>query len=571
MPERAFVEFPGVLSIVRCTVTWTHGVSPNVFTLTVAPQEPIAGGGTLTLRWGETVIQFPDCRVDSASFRFDGTGRIVEFQLLDRRWKWAFPIIDGQWNLRADDGTIIARVPAARGIALDNTEITPQDAARECFTALGEHNVDVSALPNDARPLLEWDHKLAAQALVELCEQFNCRVMLGLDNRPRVVALGEGAALPDGPLIDVQSAVDPPERPDSILMATAPWRAQGDYELEAVVETNEQVVVSLTAAVAMGIVPPGGWADVDPLWGLAGVPDVEGNAPNRVKQSAFRWYRIKTPIAVPFFGNLDNLDYVLPIEPTQCDVRFDGARKRQRPAVVYGRFFFDEWNLGEQVNSVSNAALLQPLTDANQTTLVRTSWQLDTERGIVIFSEPVTKLDANNKIAAADLRLRVALSVRVKETRGWNRYARELPLPGQQFDTGPMTIMADDLVPCVSARYGPNFVIQGLQFNTPRLDAELDQRLLAAAKAFETHNPQAASYVGFQRIDLDGAIQAVEWSTGPGGSFTRVSRNQELDSRNTVGYRIRRQTERAAELARNPLLRGAEQDRKRAIRRGGAV
>ncbi len=563
---QAVVEFPGADQVLALEATWSHGVVPNVFTLTVAPQAPLAGGGTLRLRWGDIQIEFPDCRVDSSSFQLDGSGSVVQFQILDRRWKWQFPIISGHWNLRTDDGGIVARVPANRGIAIDNTEITPQDAARLLFAALGEANADVAALPNDARPTLEWEQQSAAQALADLCELFNCRVMLGLDNRAKIVALGEGAALPDGPLVDLQAAVDPPERPDALMMVTAPWRSQVDFILEPVVETADHRVLTLAAAEAAGLAPDGGWDEID-LWGGAALDGADNPAPpDRIKQTIFRWYRIQVPATVPWFPRIDTLDYVLPLEPTQVDTRNEGPRKYQRPAVVYGRYFMDDWraDLGHNVAAVS------PLTDLDQRPVCRQAWSLDLERGIVQFSEPVIVLDANNKPAPADLRLRIGVSVRTAQTRQWNRYARIRELPGQQFGTAPQVILAEDLVPTVVPIYGAGFQIVGFRFNTPTLDAEMDKRLDAAAKAFEPHDPSGGRYVGFLRLDLDGAIQGMHWSMGPQGTFTVVSRNQDLGARNTVGYRIRRQFERARELARNPLLRGPEQERKRAIRRGGA-
>ena len=61
------------------------------------------------------------------------------------------------------------------------TEKKPQALATLCLQAMGEDDYDVSALPNDARPEIDWSYQNPAEALQQLCDKLGCRVTYVVD------------------------------------------------------------------------------------------------------------------------------------------------------------------------------------------------------------------------------------------------------------------------------------------------------------------------------------------------------------------------------------------------------
>ena len=80
-----------------------------------------------------------------ASARLNEDGLVWQVSLLDRRWKWAFGQVWGEFNIR-DDGELLVSA----------FERTPQELAEYLLIAAGESLYDVSQLPNDTRPHVEW-------------------------------------------------------------------------------------------------------------------------------------------------------------------------------------------------------------------------------------------------------------------------------------------------------------------------------------------------------------------------------------------------------------------------------
>lgn len=105
---------------------------------------------------------------------------------------------------------------------------SPQQLAKLCLDALGETNYDVSELPDTARPYVHWDEVRPAEALARLCDQFGCRVVLGVDDRVYVRQVGVGQPLDRTDGRTVSEGINAPELPDKIVIRTAPVaRADG--------------------------------------------------------------------------------------------------------------------------------------------------------------------------------------------------------------------------------------------------------------------------------------------------------------------------------------------------------
>src|SRR5262245_12515727 len=101
--------FPGITHLHSVSMSCRHGIAPSVAVLEIVPQADFdTETGTLVLAYDGIEIEFPDCKVDRASFARNGQGMIWRLQILDRRWRWRFGQISGRYNERREDGSLRA-------------------------------------------------------------------------------------------------------------------------------------------------------------------------------------------------------------------------------------------------------------------------------------------------------------------------------------------------------------------------------------------------------------------------------------------------------------------------------
>lgn len=225
LPPMGRFLFPGLNSVLGATMTLAHGTAPSFIVCRITPQNNFTvPQGTAQFVYGnEPPITFPDCKIDIASLDVGTGGQVWTLRIADRRWKWAFGEITGRYNLVKPNGRI----------DLD-TEKSPQDLAKLLLKEMGEVRFDVSQLPNETRPYVEWASDNPAEMLNRLVEPLGCRVVLGLDNRVRICLLGTGANLPTTRIMGGGFGFDPPEKPDAIKVVCAPTQFQARIVLEAV-------------------------------------------------------------------------------------------------------------------------------------------------------------------------------------------------------------------------------------------------------------------------------------------------------------------------------------------------
>jgi hypothetical protein len=428
--KHGLATFPGIVAIVEGSIDVTVGGTPSVATLTIAPQANFVSIiGTLVFWDGDTRIEWPDAKVDSNSFERNAQGLIWRLSIYDRRWKWQATggggCISLGLNLRGEDNKLIKE-----------TELSPQQAADWCLRALGESNYDVSQLPNDDRPELIWDNALPSAALEELCDQFGCYVVLGLDNRVRICKVGEGAYLPETPDIMTNSlSLSISHIPKRIVIVCAPDRFQGDFLLEAVGIENDKLG-TLKLIKDLSYMAYIDWEDEC---------EYLANLKTRklARQSLFRYYRVKFPLTfVPgytdYHGNKNaqiTYPWQVKFEDTQVETIAEDsglpvAQRRKKPAQV-GGIFWDEDD-GGVTNSMAGTDVApyqtNPLETDDDEEYVEASsnnpWRLGREGvmgldHLVIFSKPMymnaasTALQATGKLlmAPASLCLRTACTI----------------------------------------------------------------------------------------------------------------------------------------------------------------
>jgi hypothetical protein len=509
MPAIPLLSFPGVSLVRSWSFTLSRGVTPSVALVEIAPQYDLpAEIGALVIEFDGVTLEFPDCALDSATVRRDRSGMIVSLAILDRRWAWRFGQITGRYNLRDEAGRLDS-----------DTEQSPRELAALLFAAMGEAAGDASFLPDDARPMVDWVYANPADALQNLAEDLGCAVVLGLDGAITLQPLGEGVDLPEtGTERTRNFGIDPPTRPDSLLLVCGPTRYETMFRLEAVGQEPTGEIVPIDD---LSYAPAAGWAN-EAWLGFANIADANSRA--KARQMVYRWYRIKCTAPsnadgqfaiAGYEGEIAELRQLLPLEPqrvsTYSDV--DGTLRPEPPEIsgVYWDRALDGRNVPTQRR-------------------YRGSFTVDVERGIVKFAEPV--MQVNPSAAAgfleAELYLTIGHTVQDLERHVADRYTTERALAGESAGTGPAVIRRDDLTRTVITNYDSRNNPTDATENTADLDNEIAVQLDAAESDFETRVTDFVEYAGIVPISPDGAIAQVQWSATEAGAITRASRNSEF-------------------------------------------
>jgi hypothetical protein len=553
MPLHGLAYFPGIQQIISASISFTHGITPSMATLEIAPQRNFTAQiGTLRFFDGQTTIEFKNCALDTNTFERDDRGFVWKLSVHDRRWKWTQSggggAQCGYQNLRKDDNTIIA-----------STKTGLRDLVKACLDNMEEEGYDVSSIPNDVYPQVTWDFALPAQALASLCEEAGFYVVLGLDDRVRICKIGNGNNLPITPDVTHNSlALTIPTGPDEIRIVCGPDRFQADLELEAVgIEDDSRGTIKPIDQLTYK--PAGGWSGKTTSFKevLGNGSEAEIRRWNLAQQSVWKWYRIKLPITVPGYVDASGKKdasitemWQLKLEDEQVATT-NGKDEKERgnlPAVVYGEWF--KGLDGSYNNTPSRHNDLQSSVES-------ISWSLDKKNGVVKFSEPVYANDDDHidlgelYPVSAILWLRTAFTLLDEKTGSPVRsYYKQRT--GNNLGTMPRYEIINDLVvwhlPEYDHLYGDS--IKKITDNWKDVQKECQVYWLQIAKQYQSYTPQTVHYNGLKRINLDGAIQHITLNVSDSGATTVVSRNNE-QFRKVKSFNERRLTDKLKELLRD--------------------
>lgn len=532
-------SFPGIQQVVSATYTLSHGIQPGVCTVEMAPQAGgIATGGTLRFLFGSVELAFPDCRVDFATARYSEAGLIVSVAIFDRRWKWAFGEVSGEFNTRDGKGAM-------------KNEKTPSELARKCLDAIGE-TADLSALPSEPRPPISWTLENPMRALAGLCDELGCRIVMNLDGSIAIRRAGIGGLLPTGGLIEQQAEANPPERPDTIRVIGAPTVVQVRIALEAVGKDKDGSIKRIDA---LSYKPTGGWGyESETFDNVANGDSARPNqSPRRLAiATVFRWYRVKESavqaLRIPEIEPIDALARILPLEREMVETYTDDGVEKPVPAGVYGVYWIG--NIGQPINSVKGEASYR----------YRGDFDVDTELGIIRFAKPVRKWDGTSQLIEAELYADIAFQVRDVDGAP-ARYRFDHPMPGQPSGTRPYIVRQtgqDDATgkrAALQRRWwrnedGTETSFADLANARDGIEVKARHYALGAIARF-TPTPKATGrYAGLIPINPDGAIHQVTWTVGEQGATTEASLNFE-SSPVVVPYERRRFEERLVDLLKN--------------------
>lgn len=593
--------FPGIDTILSGNFALTPGFKPSVCTLTIIPQPKASLRiGDLTLAYGGQKITFRDCTVDDVQAMRDASGRSVwQVKILDRRWRWANGgRISGYYNVHRP---LMYRKETE---LVPGTEKSPRDLAKLCLEAMGEKNFDLSKMPNDARPEVEWDAMKPAEALAQLCDSLQCILAPGLDDRFTIYRVGDGKLLPINQyLLSGALEVNPPEQPEEIAVVTSPVMWQADLLLRAVgLDVDWKIKPINELSYTPTIDKEKGWAYADPEF--FGVKDIVARA--LAKRSVWLWYQVMEPIqiydgkeCVPLTISDDELIWdvqrILPLLDHQLlDMVAQGipeevkpsevmGRSEPRPAAVYGKFYDPS---GESLrNDLERYERLKKLAEAGGVPptmrFYEAGFSIDARLGLIQFSQPVYRLTdmkagkeglANKGKTPAELYLRVAFHLRDKTTRGWVRgeYKRNVgKASGKKTakkdkkekssngsSIGVQDFRHDDLQPkyCMidQGKWWTKFLAADGKWwtNETAIKKQADYYLKEHLKQYETTTPATGTYAGFQKFEPDGLITQVSWYTDDEGfAFTKAVLGKE-DQLDIIAYQERRLMERILEAER---------------------
>lgn len=244
--------------------TFQDGVQPSAFLIRSPPHlSSLDLFADLVIEQDGRRRTFINCHIADPVFDAGLDGQEWTLPILDRRWMWAGTTISGSYNVRQADETLLR-------------EKMPWEIATLLLNYLGEFNIDVSALVNDARPHITWEEASARDELDRLCNDFGCIVCIEQDgNRKVTIAkIGVGPALPPGPALGGEYSIAAKPLPSAVEVITDRTIYEAEFVLE---EIGMETDLSYKAPVDLSYIPHLGWGSQWP--GIT--PDVTGTYVDR--------------------------------------------------------------------------------------------------------------------------------------------------------------------------------------------------------------------------------------------------------------------------------------------------
>lgn len=537
--SQGICTFPTLNRITSASFTLSHGITPSSAIVTVDFQAARpAAGGTLSFHFGRTRVNFPGCRINTARGSYS-RGRRIQFQIVDRRWKWQANNggghITGKYNVRQPDGKI-----------QKGTRKSSQELAGMLLDAMGESGYDVSQMPNGGNPQVDWIAVSPAQELAKLCDALGCRIVLHLDNRVRIHRQGVGAGLPTAGALTHSYGIDPPERPDRVDVYGEETRVQSRLGLLAIGQDldGEYKPVQL-----LSYAPPKGWEFENPaiFASLIG----KKKETQLAFRDIFRLYEVFEQAdgtsKVPGLGiRARSTADLLPLGESkiELDKKQNG---RPAPAELFGEFY-DDVNQNDR-NFIPTFANTKPGTKCP------VDFSIDSERGHVRLNEPLffqKKRGDGFLWEFPDLAIETSYAVINAANNQKYHYTKGRDLPGRSLSTGTRAIRIEGLQRTFVAKYNDRGdKVESVEDSRAAFDDEADFYIDQLAARYTNVETNDVTYAGILPIDLDGLRQQVTWKVGNGPATTQASTNTEHNFA-VPSYDRRRQSENLSSLLTRP-------------------
>lgn len=514
-----FAQFGNIRYTCGWSLDYQGGAAPSVCTIHTVPHlNYLEQYGNLTIgEEGRGSLTLRDCLILSPSL---STDRKWELPILDRRWKWAFGICDGHYNIKRPDKSYIR-------------ERTPHQLAALLLAAMGERqdNWDIGRLPNFARPEVDWTNQNPASMFDDLVTSLGCTWTLDYFRDCVVVwRIGQGLDLPEADTISRQFGLAAQAVPDTIQVRGSRTLFQMRFTTEAVAKDTDGKIKRLDALTGYNPTQsddPEEWSDID---GEYTDRDETKEISALARDWAYRAYRI-TGIAggvagywnIPAlagsdhapqsFSDLEFTDSLAEQEIDENDIGPDGqatGRKVNKPPLVMARWYDSE-------NGETPAAGdLRPYTG---------SVSFEPKLGLVRFADPVYLIDDSATPDHQPATVYIDVGFYAGRNGVFARPYIDVPT-GSRTGTGKRLIVRDDVEDRVIYRYNKTSLTSTV--NVPDdVVAQLQYYADAALSEYAAQWPsQTRTYHGLLPIVPDGRIRQVTWQGGGGsGPSTQVSVN----------------------------------------------
>lgn len=515
---QCYVTFPGVVAARSVIAPRTLGITPNSIVLECACQPLILPAiGTLVIGHGIESVVLPDVKVDSATARMSTSGHMMVVKLLDRRWRWPFLHISGNYNVRMPDGTI------------DPTTVkSAQDLAFLLFQAMGETLFNTSMMPSNWFPEVSWDYRCAAEALHELCEISGCDVSLNLDNSVSIVKLGVGSLLPINTDLQTPSiSVDPPEGPDVVTVLCGETYYESRLKLRPIAEDKDGVFKALEdLSYYQGILNS---ANIDDFLdinetNLPGFTDEQiEQCRNLAKKTVYKYYIVESQSDgtqdVPGYGTVSDIKQILPLNTTLLSTQespINSSATHSKASRIFGGFMMEK-STDEYINTDSNS----------KETECPISHTLDRHTGIVKFSKKVVVISGGN-FYPAELDLLCSYGIKDDSANGQVRYEVSRNISGASSGVLLREISRQENIHVnFIASYDQSGSVT-VSNNIADVDSEVQSILDAMQSKWTSGVYGYGMYRGIKPFNTDGVIRQVVWYDDcRHGARTSVSANCE--------------------------------------------
>lgn len=558
--NQGYFSYPGIVQWEEVSFTDLSGISPSICNVRMYPQDDLPDAeGDITFayydqRFGQQTIVIKNCRIDVASYERNSGGKIINVRILDERWGWRYGGITGRYNYRNPNNWVDP-----------GHEKTPRELATMCFKAMGFNgklNYDVSDLPNDARPDINWDSSNPAQELAKLCDDLGCRIVpIRSTNTWKICVTGNGRqSLPNQwPYNDAGDGFDPAELPDFIQVVTGEKRFQVWLPLNPIGrEIND---LSLNSLYNLSYAPSpndsscayGFGREPERMTNVSRVrsvlPDGSKVSPQELaQQSVFKMWQIKNdgsnPV-IPGYSNqvIDAKQVILSNELVDIWTDFTG-KEHARAAYIVGSFYknfappAENGNCGfpTRIDQQGDHYQESPEDPVGFSISVN---ELDSLLTVINTSKAMTYLgtDANNRPAHTAAYLYLCCAVMVRDPDTWQpaRYHYFQQVGHGSDGTFCMVIQRDDITPWYKTEYytdsgvPPDISVAQVENNEDEVKKQCQYYADAYAKTLETVINSTRTYYGLFPIDMDGTTFQVSYRIAKDGASTIASLGTEHD------------------------------------------
>lgn len=512
--------------------------------------------GDLVISDGSQTIRLAGCRVVRRAVTGGGGGeRWQEVTVEDRRWRWRYARIWGSYN--TIEGNAI----------LPRTKLHAQGLGMLLMQALGETRYDLSQLPTTSFPSFDWSADLVTGALEELLGQYGL-ILAPLYNGTWVAfkeGVGSKPSL-DYRASDITQSREPQVVPDSIIFEGGTTLWQHDLYLEPVGIESMSEKAALKPIDSLSYKPAGGWTKEDPDY-FSGVAAAKREL---AKRCVWKYYRIAGPIqlTVPpsqlpnggtggrvsaqiankakayYNVDIDKVWRILPLETKQLSLYKANGETDAPDAAIVGYFREDKHRWTNNAVAPASADDKSKLIDTstNQALQYDGGFQVDTERGLVVFSEPIFYYKQTGKTSVERLpaKIRLRTSFGLKDTDSRAQLC-------QQFWFNPSPSSRQGVVDLVKR---PEYVFEIADSKTTNVAEYIAQAQLSIAESLSTYYADDAISVPYKGFVFDqglsGAIRAITWSVSNGAGTTSVDY---LNDRGDLRASVRDLREKALTVA----------------------